>query len=68
MSIRQNRFRNQQGDTCSYYNRFIKSIFIVLFKKLNIQVQKKTQTIFSDSQVKKKKKSSVKSENLFRND
>ena len=32
-SIRQNRFRNQQGDTCSYYNRLIKSTFIVLFSK-----------------------------------
>ena len=32
-SIRQNLFRNRQGRTCSYYNRLIHSIFIVLFFK-----------------------------------
>ena len=31
MSIRLNQFRNQQGHTCSYYNRLINSIFVVLF-------------------------------------
>ena len=29
--IRQNRFRNRQGHTCSYHNRLINSIFNVLF-------------------------------------
>ena len=52
-SIRQNRFRNRQGHTCSYHNRLIEQYLYCAFLKSKYTSTEKNQLMSSDSQAKK---------------